>query len=68
MSVPTSINLIGPFLQLFFAEHLVVHKRASAQTIARTATHSACCYNSYKAKPEFRRQHFRSRRLTLIAS
>lgn len=34
MSVPTSINLIGPFLQLFFAEHLVVHKRASAQTIA----------------------------------
>jgi integrase/recombinase XerD len=34
MRAPTKINPIGPFLQLFFAEHLVVHKRASAQTIA----------------------------------
>jgi site-specific recombinase XerC len=34
MRAHTKINPIGPFLQLFFAEHLVVHKRASAQTIA----------------------------------
>jgi hypothetical protein len=34
MRAHTKINPIGPLLQLFFAEHLVVHKRASAQTIA----------------------------------
>jgi integrase/recombinase XerD len=34
MRVGTNINPIGPFLQLFFAEHMVAHKRASAQTIA----------------------------------
>lgn len=34
MKASTKINLIGPLLQLFFAEHLVVHKHASAQTIA----------------------------------
>jgi site-specific recombinase XerD len=34
MKTPEASNLVGPLLQLFFAEHLVVHKRASAQTIA----------------------------------
>jgi hypothetical protein len=27
-------GLIGPHLQVFFAEHLLTHKRASPQTIA----------------------------------
>jgi site-specific recombinase XerD len=34
MKAPERINRIGPFLQLFFTEHMMVHKRASAQTIA----------------------------------
>ena len=34
MTVQVKINLIGPFLQRFFAEHLMVHKRASCETIA----------------------------------
>jgi site-specific recombinase XerD len=34
MIAPTKINLIGSFLQLFFAEHLLVHKRISGETVA----------------------------------
>ena len=34
MIAPSKINLIGSFLQLFFAEHLLVHKRVSGETIA----------------------------------
>ena len=29
MKVQATPSLVGPLLQLFFAEHLVVHKRAS---------------------------------------
>jgi integrase len=34
MKAQATSSLVGPLLQLFFAEHLVVHKRARAQTIA----------------------------------
>ena len=34
MRAQATSSFVGPLLQLFFAEHLVVHKRASAQTIA----------------------------------
>jgi site-specific recombinase XerD len=34
MNAPTKAGLIGPLIQLYFAEHLVVHKRASSQTVA----------------------------------
>ena len=34
MMVPLSSPLIAPFLQFFFAEHLIVHRRVSPETVA----------------------------------
>ena len=34
MMAPLSSPLIAPFLQFFFAEHLIVHRRVSPETVA----------------------------------
>src|SRR5207253_4687072 len=34
MIAPTPASLVGPFLQFFFAEHLIVHRRVSPETVA----------------------------------
>jgi hypothetical protein len=41
----TGPALIGPYLQLFFTDHLVAQRRLSPQQLRATATRFACCCN-----------------------
>jgi hypothetical protein len=34
MIAPPSASLVAPFLQFFFAEHLIAHRRVSTETVA----------------------------------
>ena len=34
MIAPPSASLVAPFLQFFFAEHLIAHRRVSPETVA----------------------------------
>ena len=60
MNAPTKAGLIGPLIQLYFAEYLVVHKRVSSQTVASyRAIPFACCCSSCKTGQGLRRRIFR---------